>query len=182
MATRQKVSVEDYLALPEWEKPYREYLDGEVVPKMAPDFRHMTLAGEITYWLRQYSRAFGGYSGPEGRIEIRPGDGSVYFLLPDVAYWAAGRAIEGERAMLPPTLAVEVRSPGQPMASQRDRARLYRAGGVDACWLIDPEARTVEVYEGDGDPSVLRDTATLRSVALPGFEMDLAELFAVLDR
>lgn len=181
MTVRQRISVEDYLALPE-EKPYLEYDNGEVVQKMAPDIRHMRLAGELIVELGLWARKHGGDSGPEGRVEFRAEDGT-YFRLPDVAYWAPDRPIEGARAMQPPTLVAEIRSPGQSLADMRERCRFFLANGVDVCWLVDPSGRTVEVFDKpDAEPSTLRAGDTLRATQLPGFELPVADLFAVLDR
>lgn len=179
MVTRQKMPVAEYLAIPE-EAPYLEYLDGEVVQKVAPDFRHMVVSNRILVEIDRYASAVGGISGPEGRIEYAL-QGATYFRLPDVAYWAPGRQVEGERAMRPPTLAVEVSSPGQSIAALREKCRQFRRAGVDVCWLFDLDARAMEIYEGsrDGD----RQTAgTLESPALPGFALSLDALFGLLDR
>lgn len=180
MAVRQRVSPEEYLALPE-EKPYLEYVNGEVVPKVAPDIRHLVLADEIQFRLHLYRREAGGLSGPEGRVEFDlPGE--TRFLLPDVAYWAPDRPVEGSRAMLPPTLAVEIRSPGQPMAQMRERARFFLANGVDACWVVDAESRTVEVFDRGDAERTLMVGDVLESPNLPGFSLSIAEIFVALDR
>ncbi|MGH2633517.1 MAG: Uma2 family endonuclease, partial [Tepidiformaceae bacterium] len=84
--------------------------------------------------------------------------------------------------MLPPTLAVEVRSPDETMDAQRTKGRFYRAHGVDVAWLIDPESRTVELFDEAHDGQTLPSDSALESSYLPGFSLPLAELFAVLDR
>ena len=180
MALRQRISPEEYLALPE-DKPYLEYINGEVVPKVAPDIRHLVLADEIQFRLHLYRRQAGGLSGPEGRVEFDlPGE--TRFLLPDVAYWAPDRPVEGTRAMLPPTLAVEIRSPGQPMEQMRERARFFLANRVDVCWVVDAESRTVEVIETGHGERTLRVGDVLETPLLPGFSLSITELFAALDR
>jgi Uma2 family endonuclease len=178
MAVRQRISVEEYLALPE-EKPYLEYIDGEAVPKSMPDKPHVLLTSEFDYALVAYRRVFGGLSGPEGRVEFE-GDVEWVFRLPDLGYWAPGREVDGHLALLPPTLAIEIRSPDDTMASQRRKCRYYRDHGVDVCWLADPVSRTVEVFEDDRDADVLRAGDVLRSKYLPGFELAVSELFAIL--
>jgi Uma2 family endonuclease len=179
MAVRQRISVEEYLALPE-EKPYLEYENGEVVQKVAPDIRHTRLAGKLIIAIGNWDRDSGGTVGPEGRVEFEAADGT-YFRLPDVAFWAPDRPIEGERAMRPPTLAAEIRSPGQSIESLRERCAFLRRNGVDVCWLIDPDSRTVEVFEAE-NVVVLGANDTLSSPSLPGFTLPLSQYFAVLDR
>lgn len=170
--------VAEYLAIPE-EAPYLEYLDGEVVQKVAPDFHHMVVTKHLIVELAAYEREYGGVSGPEGRVEFRLG-GGTFFRLPDVDYWAPGRPVQGTRAMNPPTLAIEVSSPGQAIAGLRDKCRQCRAAGVEVCWLFNLDARRAEVFDAtnDGTP---RAEGVLAAAALPGFQLALDELFALLE-
>ncbi len=105
-------------------------------------------------------------------------DGTGY-RLPDNAYWVAGRDSGSDST---PSVAIEVRSKDQSIRGLRDKCRAFRRNGVDVCWLIDPHARTVEVFEGDRDAEQLAADGTLETVIMPGFSLPLADLFAVLDR
>jgi Uma2 family endonuclease len=51
------------------------------------------------------------------------------------------RGIEG-----PPTLVVEVLSPSTSMIDRHRKLPLYARHGIPYCWLVDPEAATVEGY------------------------------------
>ena len=181
VAVKQRVSVEQYLALSQSEKPYREYANGEVIEKAMPNFDHGEVVDEMGDQLRSYRRAHGGRGGPEIRVEFQTLAGMAY-RLPDLAYWAAGVAHSGVRAALPPTVAIEVVSPDDLLGKQREKCRFYREHGVAAAWLFDPETRAMEVYEGALDGLVLHLNEVFRSAVLPGFELSLADLFAVLDR
>jgi Uma2 family endonuclease len=175
---REKLSLEEFRALPE-QKPYLEYWNGEIVQKMAPQRSHHELQDEIAARLREYRRERGGHSGPEPTIAFaNPTD--TRELIPDVAYWAPEKPVGGP-IMQPPTLAVEIRSSGQSATLLRGKCRYYRANGVDAAWLVDPESRTVEVFDAERDGVALRKDDTLESPDLPGFALPLKELFAVLD-
>jgi Uma2 family endonuclease len=178
MVTTQRMTVEEYFALPE-EKPYVEYVNGEVCPKPMPDWMHAAIVTRLIEVLLRHASEFGGHPLVEGRTGFDdPRD--VRFLLPDVQFHAAGRPWK-QRPMPPPTLAVEVRSPEQSMASLREKCRFYRAHGVDVCWLIDPEARIAEVFDAAREGVLLPADAALESEALPGFRFRLADLFATLD-
>jgi Uma2 family endonuclease len=171
----QAMSVAQYLALPE-EKPYLEYVDGVVTQKAMPTRKHSILTRLLNYYLTLYIDSHGGNGGPELRTKLAIGR----FRLPDTAYWAPDKPFEDGRNALPPTLAIEIRSPGEPMADQRAKCRMYREHGVDVCWLFDPEARTVERFEDDADGETMPDV--LESPYLPGFSLGLAQLWAALDR
>ncbi|MBI2766498.1 MAG: Uma2 family endonuclease [Chloroflexi bacterium] len=170
-----RMSEEEYLELPE-EKPYLEYVDGVVLEKPMPDWKHRRLTAHLTLAFGLLVQRFGGDFGPEGRVRLA-NTGS--WRLPDTAYWTPGRPSRDDS---PPTLAVEVKSDGQSMNELRAKCRAFRSAGVDACWIIDPERRTAEVFEGDRDAEPVGREGTLESTFLPGFALPLAELFAVLDR
>jgi Uma2 family endonuclease len=172
------MTVEEYLALPE-EKPYLEYVDGEVVEKPVAGVKHGVVTDEVIGALRAYRSTRGGFSGPEIRVRFSTQRGAQ-FRVPDSSYWAPGRPMRDGNIGLPPTLAVEVRSPDQTAASQRRKCRSMHEDGTDVCWLFDPDHRTVEVFEG-GTVRVLRGAAELTSAHLPGFALRLADIFAVLD-
>lgn len=169
-----RMSERDYLALPE-EKPYLEYVDGVVLQKPMPNIDHTLLTGHLIVELGLFAREHHGYVGPEARTRFTEG---ANYRLPDVSYWSApGRPAEDSV----PTLAIEVRSPGQTMGELRQKCRFFRRNGVQVAWLVDPESRTLEVFEADRDADRQAAPAVLTSPALPGFELDLAALFATLD-
>ncbi|MFN0145816.1 MAG: Uma2 family endonuclease [Dehalococcoidia bacterium] len=169
------MSEAEYLALPEV-KPYLEYVDGMVLQKPMASYAHGTIAAELIFELRTWTGADGGSLGTEiGTREESAGN----YLVPDVSYWAPGRARGNDTV---PTLAVEVLSPGQTMNELRAKCRSYRNEGVDVCWIIDPDRRVAEVLEDGRDAEPVPPDGALESPLLPGFSLALQRLFAVLDR
>ena len=164
----------EFLALPE-EKPYLEFVDGVVTQKTMADAAHGRLVGLLDLEFGLYEREHGGDYGPERRVRMLSGN----YQVPDTAYFAPGSR-SGDDSL--PTVAVEVRSPGETMRAQREKCRRYRAAGVPVCWLIDPVGRTVEVFEADLDAEPLPHDGALQTEAMPGFSLTVRELFAVLDR
>lgn len=163
---------EDYLALAE-EKPYLEYVDGVVLQKPMPNEEDGELAFKIGFFIQLWMANAGGRIG----VEVRARLGRIpNYRLPDVSYWKAGIP-RGDEA--PPTLAIEIRSRDQTMAELRRKCASLREAGVEACWLIDPFARTAEVFEGDASNG--QPAKTLSAKCLPGFELRLADLFAAID-
>lgn len=169
-----RMTEEEYLSLPE-EKPYLEYVDGMVLQKPMPNANHADLVGELQYHLVAYRKARGGRTGPERRVRLRD---AASYRLPDTAFWVPGIPSGNDTV---PTLAIEVRSPDQTKTELRAKCRAYRSGGVQVCWLFDPADRTVEVFEGRRDGEAIPPHGQLESTVLPGFSVDLDDLFSVLD-
>lgn len=171
----KRMTVEEFERLPE-EKPYLEYMHGMVVQKAVPRPPHARVQIRLGAELLRYEERTGGSALTEIHVWFeRP---SPAYLVPDAAYWAPGKPQGDDRRALPPTLAIEVRSPDETLDEQRAKCRLMRAGGVDVCWLFDPATQTVEVFEGDAD-GLPHDAATpLTSPHLPGFALDVSTLWA----
>lgn len=78
--------------------------------------------------------------------------------------------------------AAEVLSPSSCRADRFIKRRVYQEQNVDTYWLVDPEARVVEVWRpGDEAPELV--TGTLRwqvTAEAPVLEIPLAGLFADL--
>lgn len=167
-----RMTPEEYLALPE-EKPYLEYVDGVALQKPMPNNDHAELIIRLGHLLALWIEAGGG-----GRVgtEARSRLGELpNFRLPDLSYWRSGISREYDG---PPTLAVEVRSPDQTLAELRRKCQFLRSSGVEACWLIDPVSRSAWLFERDRDGA---EVERLTAECLPGFELPLERLFAILD-
>jgi Uma2 family endonuclease len=168
----RRMSEEAYLALPE-EKPYLEYVDGVVLQKPAAGADHRRLVQFVCFELGLHIRAVGaGQAGPEQRSHLH-----ANYRLPDVSYWAPGVSDDDDSV---PTVAMEVRSPDQSVAELRGKCHAYIASGVREAWLIDPRSQTLEVFDADRNGESLASTELLTSANLPGFELKLADLFAVI--
>jgi Uma2 family endonuclease len=54
----------------------------------------------------------------------------------------------------------------------------FFAAGCKLAWIIDPKARTIEVWESAAAPSrLLRESDSLETPLLPGFALPVAKLF-----
>ena len=174
-----RMSLAEFEALPE-EKPYLEYFSGRVVQKPVSKRFHGLAQGLFIERLRIHARMAGGRAWTEAGVYFEY-LADTDFLVPDVAHWAPGKDQGTRLRSLPPTLAVEIRSPHQSRRSLFDKCRLMRANGVDVCWLVDPETQEAYVFEGAKDGERLPAGSALTSSFLPGFELTLADLWAELD-
>ncbi|HYU35196.1 MAG TPA: Uma2 family endonuclease [Thermoanaerobaculia bacterium] len=86
-----------------------------------------------------------------------------------------------------PDLAIEVLSPGNWRFDRNTKLPAYRDAGTPETWLVDPIARTVEVYALDPKRAeyALRERReegeTVSSAILPGLRITVAELFPSAD-
>jgi len=176
---------EDVVEVERRENRLCELVDGVLVEK-AMGFRESLLAAALLGSLRSFviPRNLGIVSGPDGMIGLFPG----LVRIPDVAFvsWErvpGGRVPEDPVPVLVPDLAVEVRSRGN-TDEELDRKRgEYFKAGVRQVWLIDPDLRTVTVHDGPGRSRTWRGDVVLDGgEILPGFTLDLRELFSELDR
>ena len=170
----KRMTEAEFLALDDAYETDLEYYDGAAWEKGLVDFNHGSATTEVLarFWI--FARSAGGHYGPERRVRLPNGKD----LKPDAAYWLPGIPSGNDSF---PTVAVEVRSRSETMASQRRKCQLYRDAGVPIAWLIDPVSRTVEVFEGQLDAEPLPPDGVLRSELLPGFELPVADLWKLLD-
>ncbi len=105
-------------------------------------------------------------------MEVRfPGD---LLAVPDLAGWRVERVakLPNENPLtVIPDWCCEILSPSTARADRLLKLPLYARAGVQWTWLVDPDARLVEVYESVGERPVRAMGATDETcVALPPFE------------
>ena len=163
-----RLSYADLERMPDDGKRYELY-DGEAVVVPAPVPRHQLAAQSIL-------RALTAYAAKNG--------GAVLISPIDIVFFTAARAhvIDLDRAIRDaPDLAVEVLSKS---TAARDRGRkkeMFARFGVPEYWIVDPLAKTIEVYTLTGNTYQLAQRAEgsdrLRSLVLAGLELPVADTF-----
>jgi len=143
--TSRLLTYEDYAALPHDGKRY-ELHEGELWQMSSPSVRHQEIIGNLYAILRAHVLATG-----QGRVFLSPLDcilSNITVVEPDLVYvdetrrrLVSDRAVEGA-----PTLAVEILSPWSRRVDRGVKMRLYAKYAVDWYWLVDGEARTIDVY------------------------------------
>lgn len=148
-AARKKASYDDLFSIPE--NMLGEIVDGELVVTPRPSARHMNvefaLSGELAPAYR-----FGRGGGPGGWIilpetEIMLGE---HLLVPDLAGWRKGRfpgAPKENWISVSPDWVCEILSPNTIRVDKVKKMPIYARHGVAYLWLIDPTARTLDVFK-----------------------------------
>jgi len=174
----------DVIAMEVHHKRLFELVDGTLVEK-GMGYRESMLALILGRLLLDFivPRKLGLMTGADGFYRLFPG----LIRIPDLAYasWdrIPGRKVPVEPIPeLIPELAVEVLSESNTKKEMERKRKEYLESGVRLIWLVDPKRRVVAVIKSDGSKTVLDSTKTLDGGdVLPGFTLDLRELFAELD-
>ena len=102
-------------------------------------------------------------------------------MIPDIIFIARERThVVGTKAVdAPPDLVIEILSPGTRRRDLTVKRDLYAQFGVREYWIVDPEARTVEVLErvGNSFKPVPLDEDTIQSRVLPDLRLTLEMVF-----
>ena len=176
------VTVEEFMAMPDDGRRV-ELVRGEV-QELAPSFAVASVVGSnVIALLLEHVR-------PRklGRVFM---DGTTFALIPhrhsarspDVAFIRAERLPPGgflprQPVRIPPDLAVEVLSPSETRAILEDKLDDYREAGTPLIWVVNPDARTVEVRPMGAPSYTLGEGDTLTGApVLPDFRCAVAELF-----
>jgi Uma2 family endonuclease len=184
-ATGWTLTLEQWAALPE--DASGELVDGRLEEEEVPDFVHELVVTWLAHAFRSWLAGRGGFVGGSGaKFAVRPSRGRK----PDLSVYLPGGAAPPRRGLVrtPPDVAVEVISP-RPADVRRDRLEKmhdYAVFGIRWYWLVDPDARCLEIFERGHDGRYVRalGVSADRVDAVPGCEglvLDLAALWREID-
>jgi Uma2 family endonuclease len=180
------------LTLTEWfqlpEDAPGELVDGRLEDEEMPDFVHEFLVILLGQVFAEWAVPRGGaVGGSDAKLAIGDSRGRK----PDLSVFLPGSPLPPRRGLIrtPPGVAVEILSP-QPRDTRRDRVDKmaeYAAFGVRLYWLVDPELRTVEIFElGEDGRYVVAHVASSGTIdpipGCAGLTLNLDELWAKIDR
>ena len=175
-----KLTFEAFRQLPDDGKRY-ELIHGEVRLTPSPNTRHQTVVHNLDVSLGQFllqNRLGEVWTAP---LDVRLGEDTA--LQPDLIFVSNARAaiiregyIEGS-----PDLLVEVLSPSTAAHDRATKLSIYAAAGVPEFWLVDAQAKTVEVLKLQGKKYFVEAThagdQVLTSSLFPGWQLPLHDLF-----
>ena len=175
-----KLSFEEFRQLPSDGKRY-ELVRGEVRVTPAPATRHQALVQNLSgnLWPFVIKNKLGEvWTAP---LDVRLGEDTA--LQPDLIFISNARAgiIQADWIAGAPDLVVEVLSPSTTAHDRATKLPIYAESGVAEVWLIDPQAKTLEVLKLGGkkyyvDATLVGDQV-LASNLFPGWQLPLTDLF-----
>jgi Uma2 family endonuclease len=174
------MSIASKVAIPE-AKPAFELIDERLVQKVSPRYSHARLQGVLHGLLSAWAESRGRV-GSEWRFYLDLPETARNSLVPDVAYLSYDRLSRDdlEAAQEPhvaPDVAVEIISPSDWRGHVDRKTALYLAAGTAVVMEVDPEQRTVVLHDSHRR-STYREGDILEHAALPGFRLDVTQLFA----
>jgi Uma2 family endonuclease len=178
MPARPKVeyTYDDYLATPEDSSQRYEIVDGKLFVTAAPRFRHQLVVTNLAGIMRELALRHELGQVVVGPVMVHLADDAV--TEPDLVFVRADRMdIVDERGIHgAPDVVVEVLSPSNRSYDRTLKRKRYMASGVAELWIVDADARTVEVWRpGDADPTTIRESLRW-SVADETFAIALTEI------
>jgi Uma2 family endonuclease len=173
MTARVALTYQDYAALPDDGQRY-EIHDGELSVTPAPTALHQIVSARLFRVLDAHvlARTLGLVLYAPLDVILSDGPNATTILQPDLVYLDHDRlaALHMRGVEGPPTLAIEILSPSTAPADRRRKRALYARYGVPYLWLVDPNARDVEVHVlGAGAYVVQARVAGPQPVDLPPF-------------
>lgn len=189
MSTKaQKLTFEAWLAQPETKQRY-EIVDGVLIMPPGPSLAHQWFLRRIfrrlDYFVEERHIGVVLFAPVDLLIQRQP----LRTRQPDALYLSAERSgirglaeIQGLQFLeVPPDLVVEVLSPSNTRREMEEKLEDYRNLGVLECWLVSPEAETIEVVslseEGISTAGVFGIDGSLQSQVLPDFTLELRDVF-----
>lgn len=172
-AAQQILGLEDFLAMPET-KPASEYANGRITQKPMSGGKHSLLQVALASAINQFAEdkkialplmelccTFGGRS-----------------LVPDIAVvrWENLPRDEdgeiGDRFERCPDWVIEILSPDQAAITVMEKIIFCMEQGTELGWLIDPQAKSISVFQQSGFPKIYSATKnqTEQIIMLSGFE------------
>jgi Uma2 family endonuclease len=179
-ATKTVLTAQEFDNYPFEEDKRYELDEGELIEMTRPAYKHNRVLKKLIVEMDLYFR-----KNQIGEVLISE---NLYALspntrrAPDVAVILGDRRAELQDAkviFIIPDIAAEVLSPSETPRMIHRKLKQYFAAGVKEVWLIDPDAREIEIWKGATLPDhALLSGDVLASSWLPGFALPLAELFA----
>ncbi len=174
---------EDYRQLPDDGNRY-EIIDGRLYVTPSPSMIHQALSRRLKFVFYRLEQEGQGYIINAPADLLMPGADPVQ---PDLMFLTVEQRqqIRKHAVVGPPTLIVEILSPGTARVDRTVKLRKYAQCGVPHYWLLDAMSTTLEAFRLGPDGHYVV-TASLgpgeryESEAFPGVVVDMDSLFADL--
>ena len=176
-----RLTVQDYLNIPEEDENRYELINGELYMAPAPSWEHQESSGNLYSILRAFVLA-----NLLGRVVYSPIDmflSDEDVFQPDIVFISNERLgiIHSDGIHGAPDLVIEVLSPGTERIDRTLKSERYEMSDVSEYWQANPIAKTILVLRArDGAferVGLFTEGMTLETPLLPGLRVDVSEVF-----
>jgi len=167
-----QLTYEDYAELPEGRY---EIIDGDLYLQASPTPRHQEIVLNLLMHLHPYLRHHGNGEVFQARIDVLLSEHDI--VEPDIIVIKSERAsIVGEKNVQgAPNIVIEVLSEETRHVDEVKKRQLYERSGVEEYWIVESVIEQVWINRGGASERV---EETITSPLLPGFSLDVREVFA----
>ncbi|MFN0035044.1 MAG: Uma2 family endonuclease [Saprospiraceae bacterium] len=171
------------LDIPEGDTGIYELLNGEIVRRSSPNTPHQRTSLKLTRQLDRYNEEKN-----LGELFYAPYD--VYLdennagIQPDILFVSHERNFvirENNGIVGAPDLIIEILSKGTAGKDRGDKKDIYEQFAVREYWIVDPQARSIEVYRMENNRyrllSFASEEGIVTSLVLSDLELDLSKVF-----
>ena len=171
------------LDIPEGDTGIYELLNGEIVRRSSPNTPHQRASLKLILLL-------GGYNQEKSLGEIFHAPYDVYLdehnagIQPDILFVSHERnfVIRDNNGIVgAPDLIVEILSKGTAAKDRGIKKDIYEQFAVREYWIVDPQARSIEVYQIQDNRyrlcSFAAEEGTIQSSVLTDLELDVSTVF-----
>ncbi|MDR1859011.1 MAG: Uma2 family endonuclease [Treponema sp.] len=161
-----------------------EIIYGEAYAMSAPNTYHQSILMELAKQLAVY------LTGKPCKVFPAPFDVRLFYaedesddtvVQPDITVICDRKKIGAEGGRGAPDLVAEILSPSNTAIEMQRKFQLYQEAGVREYWVLDPEHKTLHVYDFKDAvifPHTYRSTDTAKVGIFPDLEIDLGPVFA----
>ncbi|MCC8103026.1 MAG: Uma2 family endonuclease [Clostridiales bacterium] len=139
-------SLEDYFALPEWRRA--ELIDGVIYDMASPTYIHQAIGDSLQALFNAYIRENHGtcraFTAP---MDVQLDCDDKTMIQPDVLIICDYGKLRSGRVFGAPDLVVEILSPATSKKDRSMKLTKYKRAGVREYWIVDPDQKTVFVYD-----------------------------------
>ena len=178
---RVRLTVQDYLDIPEEDENRYELIDGELFMAPAPTWEHQSNSHNLALLLSNFVSA-----GNLGVVRYAPLD--VYLsdedvFQPDIVFISNERLgiIRSDGVHGAPDLVIEILSPGTERIDRTLKSERYELFGVKEYWRTDPIAKTITVLRLRGGAfeqvGVFTEGMAVQTPLLPGLRVNVGAVF-----
>jgi Uma2 family endonuclease len=174
MSAKTLISVAQFDRLEEEEFRY-ELDEGELITMTRPGTDHGRVERRLLMALQTYLDEYGGGEafGPDILFVLGPNTKRAPYV--SVVFRDVGSVKEIPGA---PDIAAEILSPSNTKKEMQRKLGQFFATGCKLAWIVDPQTRTVEIWESaTAATRLLRESDSLETPLLPGLSHPIAKLF-----